>query len=270
MGRRKTKPVILAFGGYDPTAGAGVLMDARAVTSAGGYPVAVPSCLALQSTTAFDRVVPLSRETIERALACVGKAHRIAAVKIGMVGTRAAALSILSFLEAHDDLPLVLDPVIRASSGGSLLSRDALPAFRKLFARADVITPNLPEIEKLLDRTVRRFEDAVVAARDLADRTGADIVLKGGHFPWRGKAGVDLVFEEGTATLLAPGRKLPGRDAHGTGCAFASALATRIALGQSLPDAARFAKTLVEDFIAGGFPSAEGRWTLDDGRRGEE
>jgi hydroxymethylpyrimidine kinase/phosphomethylpyrimidine kinase/thiamine-phosphate diphosphorylase len=266
--RRVRKPVVLAFGGYDPTGGAGVLMDARAILAAGGYPLAVPSCLAIQSTAAFDRVVPLPGDAIARSLACAERAHRIAAVKVGMVGTPAAARAILRFLEERPSLPVVLDPVLRATAGGAPLARGARPAFPSLLARADVITPNLPEIGSLIGRKVERFEDAVVAARDLASRAGAAVVLKGGHFPWRGRKGTDLVYDGGTVTLLAPHRKLPARDAHGTGCAFASALAARLARGESPEEAARFAKALVARWIAGGFPSSEGRWTLDDGPGG--
>ncbi|HEY5996740.1 MAG TPA: hydroxymethylpyrimidine/phosphomethylpyrimidine kinase [Candidatus Deferrimicrobiaceae bacterium] len=265
--RRSGPPVVLAFGGFDPTGGAGILMDARAIVAAGGYPVAAPSCLAIQSTAAFDRVVPLSRDTIRRALDCIARSHRIAAVKVGMVGTRNAAAAILEFLDPRPDLPVVLDPVIRATSGGSLLAKDALPSYRTLLERADVLTPNLPEAEMLLDRRIGRFEDAVIAARDLA--AGAGVVLKGGHFPWKGKRGIDLVYDEGTVTLLAPGRKPTARDAHGTGCAFASALAARIAAGDPLAGAAGAAKDLVARWIEGGFPSAEGRWTLDEKGGGE-
>ncbi len=262
MGRREPKPVILAFGGYDPTSGAGVLMDARAIAASGGHPVAVPSCLALQSTATFDRVVPVSRDTIDRALACANLAHRIVGVKVGMIGTRAAADALLAFLDRHPGLPVVLDPVIRATSGGALLAKNALPAYRLLLLRANVLTPNLPEIEKLLGRPLVRFEDGVIAARDLSEDTGAAVVLKGGHFAWKGKRGVDIVYDNGTVTLLSPPRKLAPRDAHGTGCAFASALATRLASGEPLAMAAAAAKALVAGWIAGGFKSAEGRWTL--------
>jgi hydroxymethylpyrimidine kinase/phosphomethylpyrimidine kinase len=255
-------PVILAFGGFDPTGGAGVLMDAKAVHAAGGYAAAVPSCLAVQSTASFSRVVPLRRDAIEDSLSCAAKSFSIRALKIGMVGTRAAAEAILAFAGENPRLPVVLDPVLRASSGGALLSRDALPAYRKLLCRAWVLTPNLPEIEKILDRKIGSFGEAILAARDLSSAAGAAVILKGGHFPWKGKRGVDIVFEEGRVTLLGPSGKARCVDAHGTGCALASALAARMALGESLVDAARSAKTLLERWIAEGFPSLEGRWTL--------
>lgn len=265
MGRRNVPPVILAFGGYDPTGGAGVLMDAKAIHAAGGYAAAVPSCIAVQSTAAFLRVVPIPRDVIDRSLACAVKSFPVRAVKIGMVGTRPAAESILSFLERNPRLPVVLDPVLRASAGGALLARNALPAYRKLLLRADVLTPNLPEAEKILDRKIRSFGEAILAARDLSFAAGAAILLKGGHFPWKGKRGVDIVFEERLVTLLSPGGGTPRGDAHGTGCALASALAARMALGEPLADAAGAAKSMVERWIAEGFPSLEGRRTLFGG-----
>lgn len=254
--------MILAFGGFDPTGGAGVLMDAKAVHGAGGYAAAVPSCLAVQSTASFDRIVPLPRAALDRSLDGVAGSFRIRAVKIGMVGTRAAAEAIHNFLARHRDLPVVLDPVLRSSSGAPLLATAALPAYRKLLKRAAVITPNLPEIRKILDRKVGSFGEAVLAARDLSFATGAAILLKGGHFPWKGKRGVDIVFEDRRVTLLAPEGKPRRVDAHGTGCALAAVIAARIARGEPLVDAARSAKMLLERWIAEGFPSLEGRWTL--------
>ena len=261
-GRDAGPPVILAFGGFDPTGGAGVLMDAKAVHAAGGYAAAVPSCLAVQSTATFDRIVPFPRASMDRALACVAEGFRIRAVKIGMVGTRAAAEAIHNFLIRLPGLPVVLDPVLRSSTGAPLLAAGALPAYRRLLRRASVLTPNLPESEKILDRKIRSFGEAILAARDISLATGAAVVLKGGHFPWKGKRGVDIVFEEGRVSLLGPGGMGRSGDAHGTGCALASAIAARIAFGEPLVDAARGAKALLERCISNGFPSLEGRWML--------
>ncbi|MBI5576113.1 MAG: hydroxymethylpyrimidine/phosphomethylpyrimidine kinase [Deltaproteobacteria bacterium] len=262
MGRRNVPPVILAFGGYDPTGGAGILMDAKAIHAAGGYAAAVPSCLAVQTTAAFHRIVPIPRDAVDSSLACAAKSFPIRAVKIGMVGTRQSAESILSFLDRNPRLPVVLDPVLRASSGTPLLFGNALPAYRKLLFRANVITPNLPEAEKILDRKLRTFGEAIIAARDIYGATGGNVILKGGHFPWKGKRGIDIVFEDGLVTLLPPDGKPARRDAHGTGCALASAMAARLALGEPVVDSARSAKKMLEWWHAGGFPSSEGRWTL--------
>jgi hydroxymethylpyrimidine/phosphomethylpyrimidine kinase len=175
-----------------------------------------------------------------------------------MVGTRAAAEAILSFVAAHRDLPLVLDPVLRSSSGAPLLSSSALPAYRRLLLRASVLTPNLPEAEKLLDRRIVSFADAAEAAEELSGRTGASVVLKGGHFPWRGRRGTDIVFSDGQTTLLPPiGARRD--DPHGTGCALAAVIAARIATGDAVVPSVLGAKSLLSKLVAGRFPSSEGR-----------
>ncbi|MDD5169609.1 MAG: PfkB family carbohydrate kinase, partial [Syntrophales bacterium] len=165
------------------------------------------------------------------------------------------------FVAAHRDLPLVLDPVLRSSSGALLLSSSALPAYRQLLRRAAVLTPNLFEAEKLLDRRIGSFADAAEAAGELSGLTGASVVLKGGHFPWRGRRGTDIVFSDGRTTLLPPIGSRRG-DPHGTGCALAAAIAARIAAGDDVVPAVLAAKSLLSKLVGGGFPSAEGRPTL--------
>jgi len=254
-------PVILAFGGLDPTGGAGILMDSRAAGAAGAHACAVASCLTVQTTTTFSRFAAIPRDVLDASLESAGAAFRIGAVKVGMVGTRAAAEAILSFMADRKGVPLIVDPVLRSSSGGLLLSKAALPAYRLLLRRAAVLTPNLMEAEKLLDRRIVSFPDAVDAAQDLSARTGASVVLKGGHFPWKGRQGVDIVVSDREATLLPPAG--PRRwDPHGTGCALASAIAARIAAGDAVVPAAAAAKSVLQKLVAGCFPSAEGRPTL--------
>ena len=261
MGKRNRVPVMLAFGGFDPTGGAGVLMDSRAAAAAGVHVTAVVSCLTVQTTTSFSRFASVSRDVLDESLDAAAKSFPLRVVKVGMVGTRAAAEAILSFAAAHRDLPLVVDPVLRSSSGALLLSPSALPAYRQLLRRAAVLTPNLPEAEKLLDRRIVSFADATEAAGELCDLTGASVVLKGGHFPWRGRRGTDVVFSDGRITLLPPIGARRG-DPHGTGCALASMIAARIAAGDAVVPAVLAAKSLLSKLIGGGFPSAEGRPTL--------
>jgi len=261
MGKRGRMPVILAFGGFDPTGGAGVLMDSRAAAAAGVHAGAVVSCLTVQTTASFSRFVSVPRDVMEESLEAAARSFLLGAVKVGMVGTRAAAEAILSFVVSHRDLPLVLDPVLRSSSGAPLLSSSALPAYRRLLRRATVLTPNLPEAEKLLDRRIVSFADAAEAAEDLSGLTGASVVLKGGHFPWKGRRGTDIVFSGGQTTLLPPIGARRG-DPHGTGCALAAVIAARIAGGDAVVPAVLAAKSLLSKLVAGGFPSAEGRPTL--------
>ncbi|MBI5904711.1 MAG: bifunctional hydroxymethylpyrimidine kinase/phosphomethylpyrimidine kinase [Deltaproteobacteria bacterium] len=262
MGKRDSTPVILAFGGLDPTGGAGILMDSRAAAAAGAHACAVASCLTVQTTAAFSRFAPIPREVLDDSLEAVDRAFRVRAVKVGMVGTRAAAEAILAFVSARRGVPVVVDPVLRSSSGSPLLAAAALPAYRLLLRRAAVITPNLPEAEKLLDRRIGSFAAAGDAAVLLSDLTGAAVVLKGGHFPWRGRRGTDLVaLPGGPVTILPPVGSRRG-DPHGTGCALASAIAARIAGGDAVVSAVAAAKTVLAKLADGAFASAEGRPTL--------
>ncbi len=236
-------------------------MDSRAAAAAGAHACSVVSCLTVQTTATFSRFASVPRAVLDDSLAAADASFRIKAVKVGMVGTRAAAEAILSFAAAHPGLPLVVDPVLRSSSGALLLSPSALPAYRLLLRRAGVITPNLPEASKLLDRRIVSFADAVEAARELSDLTGASVVLKGGHFPWRGRKGTDIVRSGGRTTLLPPKGDRRG-DPHGTGCALSSAIAARLAAGDAVVPAVAAAKSILSKLVAGGFPSGEGRPTL--------
>lgn len=258
MGKRSAPPVILAFGGFDPTGGAGVMMDSRAAAAAGAHACAVSSCLTVQTAAAFSRFVAVPRDVMDESLSAAAETFRIGAVKVGMVGTRAAAEAILSFAAAHRGLPVVVDPVLRSSSGALLLSPSALPAYRLLLRRATVLTPNLPEAEKMLNRRIVSFSDAAVAAEELSDLTGASVVLKGGHFTWKGRRGTDVVHSDGRTSLLPPVGTRRG-DPHGTGCALASAIAARIAAGDAVVPAVLAAKTVLSKLVDGGFPSPEGR-----------
>jgi hydroxymethylpyrimidine kinase/phosphomethylpyrimidine kinase len=252
---------IVVFGGLDPSGGAGILMDSRAACAAGAHACAVPSCFAIQTTRKYLRTAPIPRAVLDDSLAAAAGSFRLGAVKVGMVGTRAAAEAILSFVAARREIPVVVDPVLRSSSGALLLAQSALPAYRGLVRTASVLTPNLMEAEKLLGRSIASFPDAVDAAKELSGATGAAVVLKGGHFPWKGRLGIDIVAEGAEVTLIPPSGKRRG-DPHGTGCALASAIAARIAAGDAVVPAVAAAKTVLAKLVAGGFPSAEGRPTL--------
>ena len=258
---KKQEPAILVFGGLDPTAGAGILMDSRAACAAGAHACAVASCLAIQTTKTFLRFAPISRKDLDDSLACAVRSFRLGAVKVGMVGTRAAAEAIFSFACANPKIPVIVDPVLRSSSGFLLLAKSALPAYRNLIRAASVLTPNFMEAEKLLDRNISSFAEAIDAAGALSESADAAVVLKGGHFPWKGRKGVDIIASDGKITLVPPvGARRT--DPHGTGCALAAAIAARIAAGDAVVPAVTAAKSVLAKLVDGGFPSAEGRHTL--------
>jgi hydroxymethylpyrimidine/phosphomethylpyrimidine kinase len=259
--RRPSPPAVIAAGGVDPSGGAGTTRDTLAIAACGAFPVAVPTALAIQTGKSYLATVPVPAPRLLAMLACAAASHRVAAVKVGMVGSGAAARAVARFLASLPPaVPVVIDPVLASSSGGTLLPPEALPAFRRLLSRGTLVTPNLPEAEALLGRALRTPAEAEAGARELSDATGAAVLLKGGHFPWRGWRGTDLLAAPGRETLrLPPPPGVALRGARGTGCALASAAAARLALGDDLPAAVAAAKALLSLWLSSSFAGLDGR-----------
>jgi hydroxymethylpyrimidine/phosphomethylpyrimidine kinase len=240
---------VLLVGGLDPSGGAGLSADleALAAVGAGGYPVAAAiTAQGPRGARAFVPVRPwLVVEQIDALLDDLAGPGRPRAVKTGMLGTGAVARALAERLGRRDlaRLPLVVDPVLAASSGLSLFrSRSAAPrALGPLLERAALVAPNLAELAALAGAEVPDDEAAVAAARRLPCRA---VLVKGGH---RAGDPVDLLVRGRTVTRF-PGRRRPGT-ARGTGCRLASAIAGLLARGEALEDAIRGAKKVVEAYL---------------------
>jgi hydroxymethylpyrimidine/phosphomethylpyrimidine kinase len=241
------KPLVLVVAGLDPSGGAGLLADVAALTAVGARAWTVASAITAQGSAgarAFWATGPdLLLAQLEALLA--GR-ERPRAVKTGMLATATMARRLAERLGAAplQRLPLVVDPVLAASSGLALLDpegRSPGEALAPLLERARVVTPNLPELALLSGEEVLGDEAAVRAARLLPARA---VLVKGGH---REGAPVDLLVE-GRRVIKLTGRRRP-RGGRGTGCRLASALAGLLARGESLEAAARGAKRVVERYL---------------------
>jgi hydroxymethylpyrimidine/phosphomethylpyrimidine kinase len=240
---------VLVAAGLDPTGGAGIVADVEALLAVGARAMAVATALTLQGPrgAAGWEVVPprfVARQ-VEELLA--GRGARPLALKTGMLGgaATAAALARLFSRPPLARLPLVVDPVLAASSGLSLLGHghrhSPLSALAPLLARATVATPNRPELEALVGAPLTSDDDAVAAARKLPC---AAVLVKGGH---RAGEPVDLLVRR-RAVRRFLGRRRPGT-ARGTGCRLASAMAGLLAQGATLEEAVRGAKRVVERYL---------------------
>jgi hydroxymethylpyrimidine/phosphomethylpyrimidine kinase len=238
---------VLVCAGLDPSGGAGLVADLEALAAAGARGWSVATALTAQGpggARGFEPVAPaFLRAQID---ALVLGAERPRAVKTGMLGSAAVARALAVRLAEPPlgRVPLVVDPVLAASSGASLLETGgATPAeaLAPLLARARLVTPNLPELGRLTGADVSTDEAAIRAARLLPARA---VLVKGGH---REGAPVDLLVEGRRVTRLA-GRRRAGT-ARGTGCRLASAIAAHLARGVELEDAIRAAKRLVERYL---------------------
>jgi hydroxymethylpyrimidine/phosphomethylpyrimidine kinase len=236
--RHATVPVVLTIAGSDSSGGAGIQADLKTFAALGVYGTSAITCVVAEHPGRVLRVTPLAPARVAEQIRAVLEAFPVAAIKTGMLGSRAiidaVEKAIAPALAAG--VPLVIDPVMVASAGGRLLARDALPALRRLIAQATLVTPNRAEAGWLAGRPIRDERSLRAAAVELAINFAKPHVLaKGGHL--RSREAVDwLASPRGTVARIAS-RRIAGVDPHGTGCTYAAAIAAGLALGMPLPKA---------------------------------
>jgi hydroxymethylpyrimidine/phosphomethylpyrimidine kinase len=240
-----TYPNVLTIAGVDPSGGAGILADVKAISALGAYACAVVAALTAQNTQAVTAVQAVPPGFLRAQLDTLFADVRIDAAKIGMVGERAAIETVAAGLAGRVPAHLVLDPVMIAKSGDALLARDAIGALREaLLPLATVLTPNLPEAGALLERrapdNLAEMRAAAEALREKMTHAGRRwVFLKGGHLT--AGAATDLLFDgDRMHELSAP--RLDTRNTHGTGCTLSAALAALLPQSADVPAAARAAK----------------------------
>jgi hydroxymethylpyrimidine/phosphomethylpyrimidine kinase len=245
--RKKNKiPIVLTIAGYDPSSGAGVTADIKTIAAHGCYGVSCITALTVQSTRGVKRVEAISGKMITQTLEELAQDVKIAAVKIGMLGSVDAARAVASFLERKRPKIVVLDPILRSSSGAEMILRPAIAILKaELLAKATVITPNIDEAAALTGITISGLEQMRDAAERLHQMGGKAVVITGGHL----RSPVDLVSHRSGAAIFLEGAKIRTRSTHGTGCAFSTSLACHLALGRKLDEAARAAKRFVESAL---------------------
>lgn len=247
-------PVVLSIAGYDPSSGAGVTADVKTAAAHGCYAVTCITALTVQSTTGVRRVEPVRAETVADTLSELSRDMEIAAVRIGMLGSGDVVRAVAHFLEAIRLKNVVLDPVLKSSSGADLLDRAGVEILKtRLMPLADVVTPNIEEAAALTGVAVVGLNGMRAAADDLQQMGAKAVVVTGGHL----REPVDLLCF-GEMDREYPGRKINSDSTHGTGCAFATALACRLALGTGLTEAVEAAKQYVVDAITYALPLGKG------------
>jgi len=236
---------VLIIAGSDSGGGAGIQADIKAVMAMGGYSATAVTAITAQNTIGVHAIMPVPPAMVRRQIAAVLDDIGADAIKIGMLGDAATVAAVADDLESRPRVPLVLDPVMVAKGGASLLQDDAVLALRqRLLSLAALITPNLPEAEALLGHAVDHPEAAALELRAL----GAEaVLLKGGHAD--GAIVRDVLAHAGGVEIFAMPR-LETRHTHGTGCTQASAIAACLAQGLSLSEAVSRARRYVQAAIA--------------------
>jgi len=246
---RTSPPVALTIAGSDNSAGAGIQADLKTFSASGVYGLCAVTCVVSEVPGRVEMVQAVTPALLRSQIRILFEAYPIAAVKTGMLYSR-ALLRVVSE-ELADRLGmfhLVVDPVMVASSGDPLLKPDAVRAYEEeLLPLADLITPNLDEAAVLLGRRITTRRAMPDAAAELRGKYGAAVLLKGGHL--RGREAVDVLATARGVEEFSR-RRLTGREAHGTGCTLSAALAAGLARGRPLRGAVVAAKEFLHRAIA--------------------
>jgi hydroxymethylpyrimidine/phosphomethylpyrimidine kinase len=240
--------IAVTIAGSDSSGGAGIQADLKTFAALGVYGASVITALTAQNTKGVLAIHGVPAHFITAQIEAVFSDLDAGAVKIGMLSNAPAIDAVAAGLDRYRLRNVVLDPVMAASTGESLLSAGAMDALRTLIPRARVLTPNLPEAAKLLDAPLARDEDDMRAQAQKLLALGAGAVLiKGGH--GSGPESVDLLVEPGNSVRFAAPR-ITTNNTHGTGCTLSSAVAAGLAKGLALVAAVEEAKRYVTAAIA--------------------
>ena len=260
------RPILLTIGGFDPSGGAGVSADLKVFAAHGAYGMACITALTVQSTQGVRAVEPVSAGTVAATLEMLAEDVTFSGIKLGMLANGEIVEVINNFLDSRASVPVVLDPVLRSSSGRDLLDSGGIRILGdRLLARVDWITPNLDELAELTNLPVAGAEEVPVAARELRQRArdlGNDrlnIVVTGGHlYP----PDDYLLTSDDEGTWIS-GDRVDTNATHGTGCAFSSALLCWLAVGDSPQVSASRAKDYVTAALRAAYPIGRGKGPMN-------
>lgn len=256
---------MLSIAGFDPSSGAGVTADIKTSAAHGCFAITCVTALTVQNTLGVRRVEPVLGEVVAESLYELAQDFPISAVRIGMLGTGEVAEAVAGFLETTTLPNIILDPIVRSSSGASLLDRRGLEALKqRILPLANVVTPNLSEAAALTGMEVENLEQMKVAGHNILSMGARNVVVTGGHLT--GKRAVDLllwhadgeVFEEELSA-----ERIDSNSTHGTGCAFATSIACHLARGFRLLDAVAGAKNFVLVAIENATPMGQGKGPME-------
>ena len=257
----RTRPfprgAVLALAGSDSGGGAGIQADLKTITLLGSYAASVLTALTAQNTRGVSSIHGLPPSFVLDQLDTVLADIPIDVIKTGMLHTPAIISALAERLTDRKVLiPTVMDPVMVAKGGAALLERDAIRVFcQELLPQAYLLTPNIPEAERLLDRTIRSEAEMERAARDLHALGAANVLIKGGHLT--GRQSTDILFD-GNKCHPFSSERIFTSNTHGTGCTFASAIATYLAQGEPLLQAVEKAKKIITSAIRLARPLGKG------------
>jgi hydroxymethylpyrimidine/phosphomethylpyrimidine kinase len=261
--RIQSPPIALTIAGSDSSAGAGIQADLKTFTVLGVYGLTAVTCIVAEVPRKVSRIEPVTARMVREQIEVLLKNFGVGAMKTGLLCSAEIVCAVAQTIQKDEkkaarSIPLVVDPVMIATSGDNLLEPKAVEAYKnKLFPLATLITPNLDEAALLLETTIANRRQMASAAKALAKKYQTSILLKGGHL--RCDNAVDLLFHHGELTeFSAP--FVHGVETHGTGCTYSAAITAGLASGFSLEQAIKRAKKFATESIARRF-----RWKSKSG-----
>lgn len=254
---------VLIVAGSDSGGGAGIQADIKTVTALGGYAATAVTALTAQDTRGVHGVLGIDPAFVQQQMQVVLEDIAINAVKTGMLHDGPVIAAVAEVLSAQRKLPIVIDPVMVAQSGAPLLAEDAVADVKtQLLPLASVLTPNVPEAEKLLGREIPDVDAMREAALELSQLGPEAVLLKGGHLA--GEMVTDVLAGRGGVQVFADPR-IATRNAHGTGCTLASAIATGLAQDLSVGEAVARARRYLRRALATARPLGHGEGPVNHG-----
>ena len=250
----------LTIAGSDSSGGAGIQADIKTMITNGVYAMSAITALTAQNTTGVRSVMEVPPEFLGDQLDAVFEDIYPEAVKIGMVSSKELIQEIGEKLRFYQAKNVVVDPVMVASSGSSLMKNNgAEMMIKELFPLASLITPNIPEAEVLSGCVIKNKQDMETAAEKLSDLGAAAVLLKGGHSI---SDADDLLCVEGQKIWIR-GRRIHNPNTHGTGCTLSSAIASNLAKGMEMEGAVKSAKEYISKALEAGLDLGKGSGPLD-------
>ena len=244
----------LTIAGSDSSGGAGIQADIKTMTMLGVYAMSAITALTAQNTTGVTAVLEVTPKFLEQQLDAVFTDIPPDAVKIGMVSSSNLIETIAEKLKFYGAKNIVVDPVMVATSGAKLIDDNAVETLKKfLFPFATVITPNIPEAEKLSEIKIKTADDMKNAAKIIFENYGCAVLCKGGH----SLNDADDILFDGNAKIFN-GKKISTTNTHGTGCTLSSAIAAELAKGFNLVESIDAAKKYISGALSAGLNLGKG------------
>jgi len=240
-------PTVLTIAGSDPYGGAGIQVDAKTIHALDTYAFSVPTALTAQNSTGVKALFPVSAEALRAQLEALCEDVKIDAVKIGMLANAELVSVVAQVIRKYRLKNIVLDTVLVSSSGKALLEKEAIEVMiRELFPRVDLITPNIPEVNTLLNCDSYSGLEAEVekVSASLFSLGARAVLLKGGHGPDPRETTDYLVCGTGKMTAFSS-KRIVTTHTHGTGCVLSSSIASGLAKGSSLEESVGKAKVFL-------------------------